>query len=46
MEIEIEIDDGVVYIAEECSSGCKYEYKNKQDIIDAIADYINNHLEI
>jgi hypothetical protein len=43
-QITLEIDDGIIYIGEEDSSGCEYPYETKQDIINAFADYVNNYL--
>lgn len=42
----IELDENYIYIGEENSSGCKYPYKTKQDIIDAFTDYVNNYITI
>lgn len=44
--IDIDTEDNVVTISEDNSSGCEYLFNNKQDILDAIADYINNYVNI
>lgn len=44
--ITMEIKNGIVYIAEENTSGCKYPYKTKEDIISAISTYINNYINL
>lgn len=44
MQINIEIEDGIMFIAEENSSGSEYLYKNKQDIINAFTEYVNNYI--
>jgi hypothetical protein len=44
--IDIDTEDNVVTIAEDTSSGCQYLFSNKQDILDAITNYIDNYVNI
>lgn len=44
--IDIDTEDNVVTIAEDNSSGCEYSFNNKHDILNAIANYIDNYVNI
>ena len=43
ISVEIDKKEGIIFIAEDDSSGCEYEYKTKNDIIEAFKDYIDNY---
>ena len=43
--VEIDKNAHIVYITENNSSGCNYNYESKDDIIDAVKTYINNYVE-
>lgn len=44
--IEIDKKEKIIYIGTENGSGCKYEYKTKEDIKNIINEYITNYVEI
>jgi hypothetical protein len=39
-DVEIEILDNIVYIANDGSSGCKYKFNSKEEL----KEYINNYM--
>ena len=38
--VEIDVRGDTVYLANEGSSGCKYKFKNKDELKQIVADYI------
>ena len=40
---QIDLKEKIVYIAEECSSGAKYEYKNVDDLAKNIKFYLKEY---
>lgn len=44
--IDIDTEDNIVTISEDNSSGCEYVFNDKQDILNAITNYINNYVNI
>ena len=38
--IEIQVKGNTVWLATECSSGCKYNFKTKEELKQIIADYV------
>lgn len=46
IEIVIASDEKLVYIGTATSSGCKYPYNSKEDIINAIKEYFDNYVEL
>ncbi len=43
INIQIDIKEKKLYIAEESSSGAKYDYKNINDLADRIKFYLENY---
>lgn len=42
--ITIESINGELCISQECTSGCYYKVKNKNDILKALKNYLDNYL--
>lgn len=38
--VEIDVEGDTVYLANENSSGCKYKFKNKDELKQIVADYL------
>ena len=38
--VEIDVKDGTVYLANEGSSGCKYKFNNKDELKQIVAGYV------
>lgn len=38
--VTIDVEDDTVYLANDSSSGCKYKFKNKDELKQIVADYI------
>ena len=38
--VEIDVRGDTVYLANEGSSGCKYKFKNKDELKQIVADYV------
>lgn len=43
--VEISVEGKTLYIGTECSSGCKYKFKNKEELKQLIHDYIDNLID-
>lgn len=43
--LDIEVEDGVLYIGTENSSGAEYEVKDYDDVVKFIKYYIDNYIK-
>ena len=43
--IEVELSDGVLYIANENSTGAEYEVESIEDIAQRFKEYLQNYIE-
>lgn len=43
--VEIDVRGDTVYLANENSSGCKYKFKNKDELKQIVADYLANLID-
>lgn len=43
--VEIEVRGDTVYLETENSSGCKYKFKNKDELKQIVADYLANLID-
>lgn len=41
-ELEIDMDEQVLYIGTENGTGCEYSFNNTEDLLDYIREYIEN----
>ncbi len=45
LKFDIDFEDGELFMAEECSSGCTYRVKTKKELLEYILEYVMNYVD-
>ena len=45
IQVDIDFENNTVFIAEESSSGCKYKFNNKKELVDWVEYYLDIYHE-